>query len=239
MKQFFSIIILAAFLSCSSSGRQAADTSKQVTAGADKRAQWVDALKDSVNKFQEQFDAIEIESKTVRGEFNLLLERFEVVTDPLYVEKYRVVRGWKDYDTTGKQGIISRVLEDGTIEIVATSNGDFNTITLSNGSETAVAGPVPAGDALHTTINGFTRVAFNNAGNVAEFVYRHSSEPLTLSFSNGKKFNLSKAQINMIADTYAFSLSEKRLSELDRQKTVIYNKLLLCRDKLAELEKTN
>lgn len=237
MKHFFLAIPLALLAACSSTDK-AADSAASTAARVDRRAEWITALRDSVDSLQRTYNATLDYADASRAEFEALLERFEIVNDPMLVEQYRVVRGWKDYDTTGRQGVLSRVLEDGTIEIVATIAGDFNSISISNGHESVSTSPVPAGDALHTNIGNLTRVAFNNSADVAEFVYSHKAEPLKIAFSNGKSFDLSQAQKDMIADTYNFSLSEKRMSELDKQKTVIYNKLLLCQDKLAELEQT-
>lgn len=205
----------------------------------DRRHAWCASLRDSVESLQGEYDACQEQAEELRGRFASLLDRFEIVDDPMLVEPYRLPKGWRGYDTTGRQGVMSRVLEDGSIEIVATASGDFSSITFASGGESVSSETVPAGSSLHTPVGQLTRVAFNNAGPLASFVAAHVGAPMTMTLSSGKSFPLSEAQRRMIADTWEFSSLLAQIHELEKRESVIYNKLQLCRTKMAELEPQN
>lgn len=238
MKKLLLALPLVCLCACGGAGEGSdpAAGEKGAPTAADRREAWRGSLADSVDALQVRYDECQEECERARERFATLLERFEIVNDPMLVEPYRVEKGWKNYDTTGKQGILARVLEDGTIEIVATTAGDFSSITLSSGGECVSSGSVPSGNALHATVGSLTRVAFNEAEALAAFTATHRDQPVTLTFSNGKSFALSKAQKDMIADTWTFAQTLAEINELERRESVIYNKLQLCQTKLAELD---
>lgn len=236
---FISVALLIAFAGCSSPGTSNADSQASNPSQANTRQGWAEALQDSVASIQAQYDRVAAAADSAKGLMQALLQNFEVVQDPLLVEPYRVVKGWSTHDTTGKQGILARALEDGTIEIVVTAAVDFDFIELNApGGASVRSQSVPRGNALHTVNNGLNRVAFNDAASLAKFVYDNSAAPeVSLSCGGAKEFKLNAAQRSMIADTYRFTNLLSEVNELDRQQSVLYNKLLLCTAKLDELEK--
>ena len=234
---FISAAILIAAIGCSSSSdADKGESTPSNTSRPDTRETWAQAIQDSVADIQAQYDRVAAASDSAKGLLQTLLQRFEIVQDPMLVEPYRVVKGWSTHDTTGKQGILARALEDGTIEIVVTAAVDFDFIELSApGIGSIRSGNVPRGNALHTVNNGLNRVAFNNAASLAGFVYDHADSEIRLGCGGVKDFVLTKAQKSMIADTYNFTHLLSVVNELDKQQAVLYNKLLLCNAKLGEL----
>lgn len=231
------ILLLAA---CSHTGENAdkGGAAGVKSGNTDPRQAWCRNLKDSLDLYRQQNDTLQSRIEAVRSEFTALVSDFEIVTDPMLVEPYRVVRGWKGHDTTGRQGILARVLEDGSIEVVVTAAGDFSSVTLSSSGESVKSCTVPAGNALHTRTGGLTRVAFNEAAPLAAFVAGHISKPVTLTLSGGKSFTLNGAQKKMMADSWRFASLQKELNELERRESVIYNKMQLVRTKVDELQQT-
>lgn len=239
MKKLLIALPLGWLCACSGAGGSADSAADSGTSVEDRRQAWCASLRDSVESLQREYDACQEQAEALRGRFASLLDRFEIVDDPMLVEPYRVAKGWRGYDTTGRQGVLSRVLEDGSIEIVVTAAGDFSSMTLSGGGESVGSETVPAGSSLHTALGQLTRVSFNNAAPLAGFVAEHVGNPVTMTLSSGKSFPLSEAQRRMIADTWEFSSLLDQIHELEKRESVIYNKLQLCRDKVSELETQN
>lgn len=223
-------------MGCSSHGTRQSDTAAAQARSADAKQAWEQALQDSITSIQARYDQAVVRSDSAKAMLQDLLQRFEIIHDPLLVEPYRVAKGWGTHDTTGKQGILARALEDGTIEIVVTAATGFSSITLRAGGDKIQSQSVPAGNALHTSANGLTRVAFNNAEPLARFVHDHAGAAIILSCGTSKDFTLNEAQKRMITDTYNFVRLQATVHELDREQSVLYNKLLLCNTKLDELK---
>lgn len=197
---------------------------------------WAESLSDSITLFSSEYEEITLEKEKLYANLDQLLTHFELVNDPIYVEPYRVVSGWKEYDTFTRQGILGRVLEDGTIEIIVTAQGDFNSITFSSSSGSVTSEKVASGNALHTQTDGLTRVAFNNASQLAGFVATHINEPITLQTSAGKTFTLSGAQKQMLSYIFQFAQASEEISKLEQNENRLYNKIQLCELKLEELK---
>lgn len=237
MKKILTVLAVACLCACTGTGGEGGrDGRPAPETAADRRQAWRAALADSVDSLQRLHEECQKQAEAARMRLEALVERFEVADDPMLVEQYRVARGWRGYDTTGKQGLLARVLEDGSTEIVATCAGDFSHITLGCGGESVRSASVPPGSALHSHRGGLTRVAFNDADELTGFVSGHADGQVSLTFSNGKSFTLSEAQKRMMADTHELSTLLRQVNGLGRQESVIYNKLQLCRAKVRELE---
>lgn len=194
----------------------------------------ISVLKDSVASLQRQDSVLSCDIEQVAMRFSSLMSDFKIINDPLLVEPYRVLSGWEKHDTYSKPGIMARVLEDSSIEVIVTAAADFSSIILSCQDESVNSATVPAGNALHKTIGAYTRVAFNNDERLAQFVAEHVNETVRLRCNSGQEFELSQAQKQMMADNYNFASTQRHLTELDRQKTVISNKLHYYEQKLQE-----
>lgn len=196
---------------------------------------WRASLKDSVDSLKVLYDLNIEQTDVLHSEFEQSVSLFDVISDPVLVEKYRVLKGWKGYDSTAGTGVLARLLEDNTIELIVSCAGErFTSITLESESQKVASETVPEGNALNTTIGSVCRVAFNNAAPLAEFVYDHKDENVLLRFSNGKSIVLTSGQKNMIAATWHLLSTQKRLNELEAQQIVLYNKINIFESEVAK-----
>lgn len=198
-------------------------------------AAWLTSLNDSVDSLQNLYNISEQRLAELRANVDSSQQLYEVVADPVLVEKYRVPRGWRGYDSTRGTGILARLLEDGTVEVIATHSGaPFSAITLSCDGESISSATVPPDGSLNTTNGGVTRVAFNDALSLARFVADRVSKPVTLSFSGRGSIKLSDRQKKMMSDVAALPTALKEVNELERNMPVIYNKIQVFRNKIEE-----
>lgn len=196
---------------------------------------WRVSLTDSVDSLRNLYDQNIDKIDELHSEFELAAIQFDVVSDPILVEKYRVLKGWKGYDPYAGTGVVARLLEDNTIELVVScASGKFSSVTFESGAESVSSENVPEGNALNTTMGGVCRVAFNNASSLAEFVYTHKEDNVLLRFSNGKSISLSPKQKAMIAATWHLLYTHRMLNELEARQVVVYNKLNLFESEVAK-----
>lgn len=231
--------LLTLTLLCASCGLPSAGTKNKETAQSEmeKRYEtWKLSLNDSVDSLMNIYNAQVGEIDSLRVSLDEINTLYQVISDPVLVEKYRVAKGWGSFDTTQSPGILGRILEDETVEIIVSRRGPaFTSISLSAGGETVNSKTVPQGDALNTTVNGMARVAFNDALNLADFVHRHLSDTVILTYSSGGQLTLTRRQKQMLADISRLPNIVSRLRKLESQNTVIYNKADLYRSKAEEM----
>lgn len=226
--------LLVASCSGSSEKRSAQVTTTPAPSAIESRyAAWRASLTDSVDSLETLQSNLQLRIDSLTAVVDGINRLYEIVSDPILVEKYLVVRGWRGYDTTSTPGIFGRLLEDGTIEIIVTRTGSpFTSIALSSGGEKINSNTVPAGSALNTSVGSLQRVCFNNAVKLADFVSRHRAEVVTLTYSSGGSMNLTARQKQMLADLARLPVALEKLNELQRQSAVIYNKIDLFRSEI-------
>lgn len=156
-----------------------------------------------------------------------------------YVEHYRVARGWRGYDTMSKTGILARMLEDGTVEIVATNTSiPFVSITLSADGESVKSDDVQRGSDLNYTVGNTTRAAFmgEDAQRLCDFASRHVDGSVTLSFNGAKsqRIVLSQRQKGMLAIFSRVISAKQQLDSLQRGFMVAFNKMQLYRNEVTK-----
>lgn len=231
--------LLTLTLLCASCGLPSVEKKNQEAAQSEmeKRYEnWKLSLNDSVDSLMNLYNAQVGEIDSLRASLDEANALYQVISDPVLVEKYRVAKGWGSFDTTQSPGILGRILEDETVEIIVSRRGAaFTSITLSAGGETVSSKSVPQGDALNTSVNGLARVAFNDALNLADFVRRHISDNVVLTYSSGGTLTLNQQQKQMLADISRLPSALSRLRELESKSTVIYNKANLYRSKTEEM----
>ena len=238
MKHLLHIALLALLSAgCSGNGDTASDSAagQKTTRAAARRAAGVATVDDSIDSLQRRHDLLTAQSDSLRTLLEGLSAQFDVIDDPMLVEKYRVARGWKGHDTTLQGGILARVLEDGTIEMVATCpSGKFSSINFTAGGKSLTSASVPEGSALNTTVDGVTRVSFQNAWALAQFVHDHAAQPITLRYGAVGNIVLSPRQKEMIALTWDLTAAERAARKVNEQIPVTFNKLQFFQQKAAE-----
>lgn len=233
------ILSVAALFSgaCSRSDKDA----DSLTPAARQHAQWRASLADSVTKYEQLQADIQAQLDSLLPRTASLADEFDAITDPVLVEKYRVPRGWKNYDTTSGTGILARVLEDNSVEIIATcAAGPFQAVTLSSGTASFTSKSIPVDGEINQNINGTGRLAIN--GHEATAIARmaaSSENTLTLSYisASGKplaKITLSQKQKQMLSDVARLHSSQQLMDSLNRAYTIAFNKMQLY---LSETEK--
>ena len=221
------VALLLGTAACSSGGGGSDSADRPVSA----YEAWRASLTDSVDSLQHLYDTYTVQTDSLFTRLSEVASGFEAVTDPVLVEKYRVCKGWRGHDTWSP-GIFARVLEDNTVEVVATAKGDFSAITLSADGQSVTSQSVPRGD-LHATIAGLTRVAFNRASDLVQFVAEHTASPITLRYGSGSSLTLTEGQKQMLAATWALHSTQGKLNNLERQQSIVYNKLEMFRTEVS------
>lgn len=229
-KFFPALVVPLLICSCSGENKKSNGPSQASRDHAAWRASLTDSI-DSLSALSESLQTQLMQSRTV---LDSLAAEFDVVNNPTLVEKYRVAKGWKNYDSTSSTGIVARLLEDNTIELVATlAGGNFNQLSFSANGNSVTTDAVAPDGANNNTIGNVCRVAFcgNKAADVAEFVAHNISSEIKMSYMrSGRSVNtvtLSAAQKKMIAATYNLNDALAATRNIERQLPVIFKKLEL------------
>lgn len=228
-------IMLAGLTACSGGNKDGSKPAKSDSGIESRYQRWRQALTDSVDSLDNLYRINQSLLDSTRNALTSANTLYEVIADPVLVEKYRVARGWRGYDSYATPGIFARLLEDGTLEVVVTRAGaPFTSVTLSAGADKLASGNVPRGNALNTTAGGLNRVAFNNAGALADFVAAHQADRITISFSSGGSMILTDRQKQMLTDMAELPRLLRQVNELEQRGTLIYNKSQIFRSKINE-----
>lgn len=223
------IFVASLALASASCGKGGGGSADSLTPAARQRARMRDSLRDSVALYGARASALQAEIDTLATQFDTLLAQFEIDDRKEYVEHYRVARGWRGYDTMSRTGLLARMLEDGSIELIATStSAPFTSISLSSGGDSANTASVSPGSGLNYTVGGVTRVAFAGADarSLCDFAARHEGSLLTLTF-HGKgtqTLTLSAEQCAMLSLMARATDTKERLDRLEREHMVAFNK---------------
>ncbi len=205
------------------------------------------SLRDSAALYRQRAEELQPQIEALQAEFDSLSGILELDARPEYVEHYRVAKGWKGYDTMAGTGILARLLENGDIEVVASSaSGSFTSVTLSSGGESATTQSVAEGSGLNYTVGNVTRVTFigADASALCGFAAAHKGSPLKLTYNGAKtsSVTLTSRQADMLAFIGEIVEVKNRLDQLDKSYIVAFNKQTLYenevrKDSVAATEK--
>lgn len=229
-------MLLVALCGCNNGG--STDT---VTEAAKAHAQWRSTLNDSVAKYDALQASLLQQTDSLSVDLARLADSFDAVTDPRLVEKYRVARGWKNYDSTSGTGVLARLLEDNSVEIVATASGcSFDAIRFESAGLSAETKPVPADGELNQTIGKTGRVAFNgdDALRLARFVRDNAAGVVMIRYIGAgrvvDKRELTTGQKEMIALTAELHDTQQAVDSLNREYTKAFNKYQLYKQEVEQ-----
>lgn len=185
MKKTFLLIITAVILiGCGRSNEKSAAKSAHEN--------WLVSLNDTIDSLNNVITDINDHINSNNAVIDTLLLDFEIIDDPVLVEKYFVPAIWKDYDIM-KQGIYARMLEDNSIELKATAKGvNFEAIELTCNNEKITSDTVRHDQALNYRVDGHNIVAFNGTKvpELCRFIHINKNEPIVLSFIGKKKTSI-------------------------------------------------
>lgn len=167
---------------------------------------------------------------------NTLSPKLKKISDPRLVEPYFVAAEGYNPNFMASTGVQARVDEVGQFYLISSLNAAYKHtgITLSAGTESASAGPVPFDGEMNYRINGSEIIIFSPAQSAAigEFAAAHPSTAMTLTFTGGKKHSvkLTARQVNAIATCYEYGtamLTGRHLTyqreKLNRQLSLLSN----------------
>lgn len=183
------------------------DGSRQKDA-ADKRASWIESMQDSTVAISDEMEFVNSQIEENKQRVDSMLPMFEVVDNSRYVESYTVYRGWKNYDTGAKTGLIVRLRENTVLELVATCReAFFDYVGIEVGAETASSDVVPYDKALNYRIGNTNIVAFSGdkIEELCRIVSENEGKEIKFFFRGNKATKsivLTAKQKEMIAGTY-------------------------------------
>lgn len=221
------VFVSAALLTLASCGSKS-DKPAETTRAARQHAAMRASLRDSAALYASRLSQIQALIDARQPKLDSLLSLFEMDVRPEYVEHYRVARGWRGYDTMASTGILARITEDGTPELIASSaSGKFNSLELTDGSQSVALAPVTSSD-LNYTVGGMTRVAFmgDEVLELCRFAAVNEGKPLKVVYKGGVggTLTLSASQKSMLALIARTFDTQKEIESLNRQFTVAFNK---------------
>lgn len=221
-------LLSGAVISCGGEGKNA----DSLTPAARQHAAMRASLRDSVEKYSRLASSLQAEIDTLTPRFNSLLDCFEMDIRPEYVEHYRVARGWKGYDTMSATGILARLTEDGTPELIATNSGmPFTSVSVEADGDKASTSPVAQGTDLNYTVGNVTRVAFigDDALRLCRFAAARGQSDIRLVYSGktSSAITLSRKQKDMLALMARAIDTKQRLDSLERKHMAAFNKMQL------------
>lgn len=226
IKSYYAVTVLltlCGFASCSGGSGD-----KESTQAAKQHAAMRASLRDSVTHYAARVESLQARINELQPAMDSLLTLFEMDIRPEYVEHYRVARGWSGYDTMAATGILARLTENGTPELIASyKGGKFNALELSDGVNKCALSVVTSPD-LNYTVGGVTRVAFMGDEVLAfcRFVADNEGESLKVRFVGGNagSIELTQAQKSMLALMARAIDTQKEIDELNRGIMVAFNK---------------
>lgn len=207
------------------------------------RENWIASFSDSINFYKNEINNLEEKLSSDNNFIGGLLGNFEYISNPRQVTGYYILKGWNSRIPLKQTGIYARINDNENIELIATlSGGNFNQISVSNGSEEVKSNIVPHDQALNYRQNNLNTVCFygNAADSIAEFIALNITDKLTISFWDaGKKKQavIPDDEKNMIASTWELNSYKLETKELQK-KLWIYSKKIDAYRRMMEKQDT-
>lgn len=193
------------------------------------RENWIASFNDSISYYKNEISNLETRFAEANSFTSGLLDNFEYISNPRQVAGYYILKGWNDKIPLKTTGIYARINEDEKLELLATlSGGNFNQISISNGSQEVNSNVVPHDQALNYRHNNLNTVCFygSAADSVAEMIADNVTDKLTLNFIEGDKKKqavIPDDEKNMIAQTWELYSYKVEITELQK-KMWLYSK---------------
>lgn len=229
----FSALLLLATVSCS-------PDSKKPTDAANKHAQWVNSLSDTLIKVRQEMSDNIMLIASLDSAINKLSSHFTKTSNPKLVENYIVTNDFVNYDTESKTGMIARITEDNHFELIATlKGGSFNQIMVSNGQSAVESSVVEYDKALNHKIGSTNIVAFKDAksDSIGQLINNNEAANLKLKFINNstsQSVSLSAEQKSMISRTWQYYNAIHEKERLERQSLLLSEKAKILETRINQ-----
>lgn len=202
---------------------------------ADEHDAWQESLNDSIAKYQNIVDSINILLPQIHSEIETSLSDFQYVNNPKMVEGYYIVSSWASKYPLTSTGLLARITESETIEISAClSKGRFTHISLSSGGDQYTSPPVSHDQAFNYATSSFDRVCFSGgvADSIADFITSHENQKINVTFIENSatgNFSLPEGEKQMVASTWNLYTKQRMVKELQKNISLYSAKIDACR----------
>ena len=233
MKHLLGISLLAVAALCSCSNNEKKSEASQ------RHDAWVASLNDSLQAARDAINQNTLTMQSLDSTVNTLISGFEQTSNPKLVEQYVVAKGYANYDTSSRTGLIARITESGAFELVATlKSGSFDRIAVSSNGESRESDVVAYDKALNSRIGGTSIVAFKGAkaDSIGELIHLNSSGDIVVAFKGGKggAAKLDKQQKSMIARTWEYYNTMREIDRLQRQSLLLNEKCKIIETRINQ-----
>ena len=227
-------LILSLGLLCSCSGKE------KKSEAAQHRAAWIESFSDSTAAIRSEMEQINNNIINYQTNINSLLPYFEVIDNPKFVEKYSVYKGWKNYDTGAKTGVLLRLCENSSLEFIATLQGGyFDKITVTVAGETLSSAVVPYDKALNYRIGNTNIVGFKGSeiDSICQLISMNKNSDVKLTCVGKtvqKTIILTKEQKDMIDATYKLWSCNNNINKGNLRLQLLAEKLKIFENRIQQ-----
>lgn len=217
---------------CSSSGKKNEKLEQQ-------RLSFEAEMADSLALYQSRLDSLQGAIPRMMTEVDSMLRNFDRVENPREVEGYYILRSARKNYPLEQTGLIARITNNETLEIIAALRGGFfDHIEVSDGTSTATSAVVPHDQALNYRIGNFTTVAFTGpeADEVARLIAESTNAPTVTFLNPGKtgSLKLSEQQRSTISETYRLYAKRRQINAAEKEVPLLARKCEILKARTAE-----
>ena len=229
----FSALLLVATASCS-------PDSKKPTDAANKHAQWVNSLSDTLTAVRQEMSDNIMLIASLDSSINRLSSYFTKTSNPKLVENYIITNDFVNYDTESNTGLIARITESNEFELIATLRGSsFNQIMVSDAQSAVKSSVVNYDKALNYKIGSTNIVAFKDAksDSIGRLISDNEDANLKLKFINNstsQSVSLSAKQKAMISRTWQYYNAIREKERLERQSLLLTEKAKILETRINQ-----
>ena len=169
-----------------------------------------------------------------------LSPKMKKVTDKELVESYYVPASVYNAEFMNTTGVQPRVDEVGQFFLISSVSGRklrHESLSFKSAAGEVSTGSVPTGSDMNFSVDNTEMITFSpeQCDTIGQFVTASAGSPVTLTFHGKSNFSqkLTPAQVQAIADAYAFSQSIIRARDLTVQREKLERQLQVARDQLA------
>lgn len=232
MRKLLSLLLPALLLASCAGGNADKDKAKN---------EYTRALNDSVEAIQRDIDSCQNQLQVMSDNVNEWMRDFTAVNNSREVEGYYIFNGWQDRYPLQATGMIARISNNETLELIAALKGaTFNSVSVVCGEDTASSAVVPYDQALNYRRDGINTVMFSGeeADNVARLIADNQLNNVKVVFTeNGKtksSWQMPDDYKKMISATWMLYSSRRQQMQLENRITLDNHKIAIIKTHLGE-----
>lgn len=197
---------------------------------ADKRAAWIESLRDSVNMLRNQQKAMSDELDSLNSVIDNTLKSFDRIDNPRHVEGFTIYKGWTQRYPLKSTGVVARMPKNGTFELIAAlSGGNFQKLrVVAPDGRSAETATVAHDQALNYRAAGLNTVAFTGPEAEAAGAFIAENPGAKIEFLNPGRsgsHTVSAAEREMIAATLRLTSAIRRTLIIEKTMPILQEKI--------------